>query len=114
MKCVMTQLRLREESESYRGTGGTSEEGRSRGFEPAFLDTETELVYASCFADGRRAPFHLIDGLPDELVSARGMNGRVLAVKASVISGFVRQGRFFTRDEAARVSCVDDARVAYA
>jgi hypothetical protein len=114
MKCVMTELRLRNESETYRGSGGTSEEGRSRGFEPAFLDTETELVYPSCFADGRRAPCHLLDGLPDELVSERRMDGRVAAVKASIISGFVRHGRFFTRDEAASMSRAEQPLAAFA
>ena len=107
MKGMMTELRLRKETETYRGTGGTSEEGRSRGFEPAFLDTETELVYPSCFADGRRAPCHLLDGLPDELVSERRMDGGVAAVKASLISGFVRYGRFYTRDEAANLSSLE-------
>ena len=108
MKPMMTQLRLRQETEGFRGTGGTSAEGRSVGFEPAFLDIETEVIYASCFGDGRRAPFHLIDGLPDELVSLRGADGRIMAIKASVISGFVRHGRFFTRDEAARQSSRED------
>ena len=37
----------------------------------------------------------------DGLVVARHASGRVAAVKATIASGFVRQGRFFTRDEAA-------------
>jgi hypothetical protein len=65
------------------------------------MDLETRAVYPSCFADGRRAPFHILDGLPDELVLARSACGRVAAIKPSVISGFVRAGLFYTRDEAA-------------
>jgi hypothetical protein len=47
---------------------------------------------------------HLIDqalALPRELVVSRRPCGRVAAVKASLVSGFVRAGRFYTREEAA-------------
>jgi len=114
MNQVMTERRLRQETREYRGTGGTSEEGRSLGFEPAFLDTETDLIHASCFADGRPAPFHLLDGLPHELVLARGLDDRVVTVKASVISGFVRHGRFYTRDEAASLASAEPPCLTFA
>ena len=65
------------------------------------MDADIGIVYPSCFSDGRRAPFHLLDGLPDEVVLARNPNGRVESVKPSVVSGFVLERRFFTRDEAA-------------
>jgi hypothetical protein len=65
------------------------------------MDTQTRAVYASCFADGRPAPFHLLDGLPDEVVLERQPCGRVRSIKASVVSGFVLDGDFFTREEAA-------------
>ncbi len=99
--CLDTKL-LQRENRDYGGTGGVSDGNRGAGFSPAFLDRETRLVYASCFADGRPAPFHLIDGLPDELVIARFASGRVSAIKASVVSGFVREERFYSREEAAR------------
>jgi hypothetical protein len=98
---AMSQAVLERENGKYLGSGARSEENRSHGFRPAFLDAETGIVYASCFSDGRPAPFHLLDGLPDELVLARNPSGRVEAVKHSVISGFVLERRFFTRDEAA-------------
>ncbi|MFN3986124.1 MAG: hypothetical protein ACK4KV_11565 [Rhodocyclaceae bacterium] len=93
--------RLRAENQHYLGSGGRSEENADLGFRPAFLDAQTHRVYPSCFRDGRPAPFHLLDGLPDELVVLRHANGAVARIKASVVSGFVRAGRFFTRDEAA-------------
>lgn len=93
---------LRQENRDYLHSGGRSEENRGAGFLPAFLDLETRTIYASRFADGRPAPFHLIDGLPDEVVVARNAGGRVRAVKASVVSGFVLAGRFYSREEAAR------------
>jgi hypothetical protein len=97
----MTQLKLRLENSRYRGTGGVSSRSRCEGFRPAFMDADTRVVYLSRFTDGRIAPFHTLDGLPPELVVGRNASGRVFAVKPSVISGFVRGGLFYTRDEAA-------------
>ena len=96
----MTTRVLEQENKAFRGTGGVSAANRSHRFYPAFRDSETNRVYPSCFSDGSQAPFHLLDGLPDDLVVARDVTGRVVAVKASVSSGFERDGRFFTRDEA--------------
>lgn len=98
----MTKRALGQENGRFRGTGGVSARNRSRGFHPAFRDTQTNIVYPSRFVDGREAPCHLLDGLPDEVVVARDAAGRVAAVKATVTSGFVCDGRFYTREEAAR------------
>ena len=97
----LNDARLARENERHRGTGGVSEESRCLGFRPAFLDRETLTVYPSRFADGRPAPFHALDGLPDDVVLARHAGGRVAAVKASVIAGFLRAGRFYSREQAA-------------
>lgn len=97
----LTPARLKDHSRRFSGTGGCSEENRSAGFRPAFLDVSTSKVYESRFADGRPAPFHLLDGLPDEVVVERASGGRVVAVKATIIAGFVRAARFYSRDEAA-------------
>ena len=91
------------ESSNFRGTGGVSGGNRRDGFRPAFLDTDTDTVHLSCFRDGRPAPFHLLDGLPDELVLRRTATGGAEAVKSTVVSGFVRSGRFYTRQEAAQI-----------
>lgn len=96
---AMTQQRLDLENVRYRGTGGVSQ-NRSCGFRPAFMDAQTRTVYLSRFTDGRLAPFHILDGLPDELVLARNPGGRGVIVKASVVSGFIREGLFYSRDEA--------------
>lgn len=101
MEYAMTRETLKTENQVHWGSGGRSEENRSSGFRPAFMDTQTSLVYPSRFADGRPAPFHLFDGLPDEVVIVRDLSGRVAAIKPSLISGFLRLGRFFTREEAA-------------
>ena len=98
----LTNRVLQAENAWHRGRGGISEENHDVGFRPAFLDTRTEAIYISRFADGRPAPLHLLDGLPDELVVERTASGRVSAVRPEVISGFVRGGRFYTREEAGR------------
>lgn len=96
-----TQNTLQRENEVYRGTGGISQENGGSGFRPAFLDTRTSAIHRSCFADGRPASFHSLEGLPEALVLARDSCGRVVAAHPCVVSGFERNGRFYTRDEAA-------------
>jgi hypothetical protein len=102
MMNAMTDRVLQQENADCRGSGGISSENRSSGLSPAFLDGETGRVHRSRFADGRPAPVHVLDGLPDELVLGRNSFGRVTRAKASVCSGFVRNGRFYTREQAAR------------
>jgi hypothetical protein len=102
MSRAMTQQILRLETARFLGTGGVSAGNRRNGFRPTFMDTDTNTIYASCFSDGQAAPFHLLDGLPDELVLQRNASGKVEAVKPAVVSGFVRSGRFYSREEAAQ------------
>ena len=102
MKRVLSPQRLEVENAEHAGSGGVSAGNRSLGFRPAFLDCATMSIYASCFADGRPAPFHLLDGLPEEIVLERSKSGRVKRVVSSLISGFERGGFFYTRRAAAR------------
>ncbi len=104
MKRLVNTEMLRRENVVHTGTGGRSEENAGLGFKPAFLDFATQIIYPSRFADGRLAPFHLLDGLPEEVVIDRTPNGRVIAAKATLISGFVRNGFFYTRTAAARAA----------
>jgi hypothetical protein len=101
MKLTLTKTSLALETAHYRGTGGASENNRSLGFQPAFIDRDREIVHLSRFPDGRLAPCHLLDGLPSDLVLARDEQGRVTRVKSSVVSGFVHDDHFYTRVEAA-------------
>jgi hypothetical protein len=101
MGSALTEAVLVCENDQFQGSGGRSQENRACGFRPAFIDMHTGAIYASCFADGRPAPVHVLDGLPDEIVHLRHPSGRVASVKASVVSGFVLDGQFFSRDEAA-------------
>lgn len=103
MKPLSAEL-LAHENQVHAGTGGRSGENCGLGFRPAFLDFETQTIYPSRFANGLPAPFHVLDGLPDEVVADRASCGRVVAAKATLISGFVRNGFFYTRTAAARAA----------
>jgi len=98
---ALTRKTLEDENRRYMGGGGISEENRGLGFLPAYLDSATGSIHPSCFRDGRRAPIHLLEGLPKRLVLRREPSGKVVALKGSVSAGFVREGRFYTREQAA-------------
>ncbi|MFW1676683.1 hypothetical protein ACFVYJ_02720 [Pontibacter sp. JAM-7] len=101
MSMLMTVAKLNNENLQYQNTAGISQNNRSSGFIPAFCDTETGRVELSCLTEGIPAPVHLLCGVPDEWVVSRNMQGEVMAIKASVIAGFCRDGVFFTREQAA-------------
>ena len=98
---ALTIRELEDQNSRFKSTGGISQENRSYGFLPAFLDRCTGAVYLSRFGDGRVAPIHLFDRLPSELVAQRTASGKVSALKGSVVAGFVHHGRFYTRAQAA-------------
>ena len=102
MSQTMSIERLERENRIYAGTGGISQENRSKGFIPAFYDAETGAVELSRFANGSLAPVHLIEGLPDAWVVERDLKGMIRAIKRSVIAGFVRGEFFYTRQQAAQ------------
>ena len=92
---------LAAQNQRFACTGGVSAENRTQGFRPAFFDTDDNRIHIARFADGRLAPMHVFDGLPGDLVVRRTHAGRVVAVKSSLVSGFVRENQFFTREQAA-------------
>ncbi len=100
----LTRNRIRRENLAFAGTGGVSQQNRARRFSPAFRDEATGQVELSRYADGALAPMHLIDGLPGEWISTRDQQGHPATLKASVIAGFVRDGEFYTREQAAETN----------
>ena len=104
MKRLMTLKRIADENAVYLGSAGRSEENTGLGFAPAFYDFSTATTYRSRFADGSDAPFHTLDGLPEAMIVRRAPSGRVLSAKPTLISGFVRDGFFYTRGNAARAA----------
>ncbi|MGH8615627.1 MAG: hypothetical protein ACREYF_27315, partial [Gammaproteobacteria bacterium] len=71
MKQEFTVSALQRQRRRYRGSVGISQMNQGHGFRAAFRDAETGIIYGSCYADGRPAPVHLLDGLPVSLVLAR-------------------------------------------
>ena len=106
MRQTLAQTALALETARYRGTGGVSENNRSLGFQPAFIDRETETVHLSRFPDGRLAPCHLLDGLPAQIVLARDGRGRVTRVKASLVSGFRARRAFLHSRRGSCDACI--------
>ena len=98
----LTNAQLKQENEQVAGSGGRSEDNRDLGFRPAFFDMATCLVHLSRYRDGRPAPFHLLDGLPEEVVIIRSSCGHVITTKSTLIAGFERKGFFYPRSAAAR------------
>ena len=87
------------QNHSYRDSSGVSAGIRGHGFRPAFLDQATDIAYQSCFANGRAAPVHVLDGLPDELVLERNRQGKVTTVKEGIIAGFYGTTSFVPGDK---------------
>ncbi len=97
---------LLQENAAYQGTGGISQNNRPEGFLPAFLDTLSGKTYLSRFSDGRPAPIHLLEGLPEEVIMDADAPGTGRCIKSTVISGFMLGRHFYTRAEAAlHISC---------
>ena len=92
---------LQTQNARFAGTGGISGNNRAAGFVPAYLNTATGEALASRFEDGRPAPVHVLDGLPDSWIAGRDARGCVTRTTRDVIAGFLRDGRFFTREAAA-------------
>lgn len=95
------QKLLEQDNSRYRGTGGVSSGNRSAGYLPAFRDDSTGRVYLSRFSNGRLAPIHLLDGLPDALVKRPLCSTQTDTPCPAVTAGFVHGGEFFTRNEVA-------------
>ncbi len=111
MNQLLTVYGLWRENKGFQGTGGVSRGNRRFQFEPAFRDSDTGIVYQSCHADGSPATCHLLEGLPSSLAVERDGIGRITAVKSSVVAGFVREGRFYTREEAAQAVADQSSKV---
>lgn len=95
---VLTSRGLRQQKRAYEGLGSGS---RDAGFVPAFLVQATGLTHLSRFGDGKPAPMHVLDGLPEPLVVRRSRGGKVTAVHGSIVAGFLKEGEFFTRAQVA-------------
>ena len=100
MNKMLTTDTLRKQSLAFVGNGGVSAENRASGFSPTFYDAATGHAELARFADGRPAPMHLLDGLPETWVAQRDACGHITAIKQTVIAEFIHGGFFYTREQA--------------
>ena len=100
MSPALTQITLRRESAPYAGTCGDSGTACRNRFQPAFRDADGRVELAR-LADGRPAPMHLIATLPAVWANLFDASGNIIQLKAGIVAGFVRDDRFYTREEAA-------------
>ena len=104
LKSQLNPRELRRQNGEFSGSGGVSAGNRQCGFIPAFCNTRSGRCVRSRFADGTPAPVHTLDGLPGNWIRKRDADGHVTATIATIIAGFPRDGRFYTREEAAAAS----------
>ncbi len=101
---ILSLQLLKQQNLEFAGSTGISANNRGSGFVPAYQDSMSGRVEVSRFANGRPAPLHLLDGLPEDWVASRDNKGHVLELRAGIIAGFLRCNRFYTRDEAIRAT----------
>ena len=97
----MDRKTLLRENVEFAGTNGVAIINYKVHFKPAFRDELTGRVEMARFRNGDSAPMHLICGLPDDWATERDESGSICRVKSSIIAGFVKEGIFYTRTEAA-------------
>jgi len=95
----MSQSQVEQQRSMYDRLGGAVFRDASFGFLPAFLDVKTRETHLSAYQDGEPAVIHMLDGLPGHWISEWGTDGRAIALKSSVIAGFMRNSRFYTINE---------------
>ncbi|RKT46147.1 hypothetical protein [Thiocapsa rosea] len=104
LRGALTQASLRNENVLYARTRGISRNNGSFGFRPGYRNGATGEAVLSRFANGTPAPVHLLDGLPESWVLERDHEGHVTATRQGIVSGFILDGRFYTREEAIRAT----------
>lgn len=104
LRGALTQMSLRDENRLYAQTRGISQNNRDQGFLPGYLNRITGEYLLSRFSDGTPAPIHVLDGLPESWIADRDTEGHVTAAHTEIVSGFVRDNAFFTREEAIKAS----------
>lgn len=95
------QAAVARASLAFRGSCGESEVACRHAFVPAFRNSRDGCVEIAKLADGNPAAMHLISHLPGEWAARCDAQGNVLELIAGIEAGFVRDGQFYSRAEAA-------------
>ena len=102
----MDRRQLERQNRRFANTPGVSKHNQQRGFIPAFKDPQSGRIELARKENGEVAAMHLIAGLPDAWVAEVDQNGAITRLKDDIVAGFVRDGEFFTRDQAIQ-ACKD-------
>lgn len=97
MKQLLTAHKLRRVAFSCKH----AEQICAFGFVPAFYNKMTMTGNISRFTSGAPAPIHLLDSVPADWVARRSANGKIVALKETVIAGYMCNGFFYTPEEVA-------------
>ena len=110
MNRLFTEARLKRENLAFVGTAGVSHENRGNGVTPAFCDSVTGRMEISRLQNGQPAPVHMIEGLPESWIVQRDAASKATAIRHSIVAGFVREGCFYTRSQAAEAVLAETTR----
>ena len=97
---TMNNLTVEMENSLYAGSRGVQSCTGIDDLTPAFLNTEDGKVEISRLRDGRPAAIHLIEWLPLEWADVIEMDGAIRELRPGIISGYVKNGLFITREDA--------------
>ena len=99
----MDNRTLQLENIAFSDTVGVSRNNRKSGFTPAFLNKKTGLIEIARLKNGQPSPMHIISWLPKTWASRLASDGSVESLKPEIITGFVRDGIFYTRQQTAEL-----------
>ena len=101
MNARLSTQSLKHQNREFKETGGISSNNRQLQFVPAFKDTETGEVCTICNPDGSPSLIHNLNAAPRSWIVQQDASGRVLALKGTIVAGFVLDQIFYTRQQAA-------------
>lgn len=97
----MENRRLAIQASDYPGARSVPHHVADAGLTPAFLDKRTGRIEIARTRVGLPASTHVIDWLPREWAKSVTDKGRVSSLRPEIISGYIRDGIFYTREEIA-------------
>jgi len=95
---------LASEVIKFRGKGGVATEVKGLGLKPAFRHEKTGEIFKSLNEEGKESNIHLLEGIPEKYVTERHADGDVIAVSPEIESGFIKDGKFYTRNDAVELT----------
>jgi len=103
----LTHGKLGDEVKQFKGTGGISSENK---LTAGFRHKKTGEIFEAKDETGRNTSIHLLGGIPAKYVTeVDPRDGVTIAVSGDIEAGFIKDGKFLTREEAAQLTRPDAA-----